>query len=181
MLMAPDSATLKRAQQGDGAAFAEVVDHCYDSIFRFALKYTGHRQDAEDVAQLACIKLAKAIGSFRFESAFTTWLYALVLNCARDWYRQQGYQHFSDQDPEEIPQLSRETSQGESLVYLRQILHQVEAMGEGFRETLVLVAGEGLSHAEAAALLGVKESTVSWRLHEVRKKLASANGREGLQ
>lgn len=177
--MSPDNDTLRRAQQGDATAFAEVVDGCYDTIFRFALKYTGHRQDAEDVAQQACIKLAGAIVSFRFESAFSTWLYTLVLNCARDWYRHVGYEPARELTPEEDPGVGDD--RGESLVYLRQVLQRVDGMGEGFREALVLVAGEGLSHAEAAQLLGVQESTVSWRLHQIRKRLASAAAQEGLQ
>lgn len=177
--MSPDSETLKRAIDGDSTAFGEVVDTCYDSIFRFAIKYTGQRQDAEDVAQLACIKLAKAIRSYRFEAAFTTWLYKLVLNCARDWHRQQR-RHQGDSTTDELMESVTELT-GESLVYLRQILDRVDTMGDGYRETLALVAGEGMSHAEAAGLLGVKESTVSWRLYEIRKKLASANVQEGLQ
>lgn len=179
MMMSPDKQTLKRAMDGDGAAFGEVVDICYDSIFRFAMKYTGVRQDAEDVAQLACIKLAQAIRSYRFEAAFTTWLYTLVLNCARDWYRQQNRHRGDEVEMEQLA--SPIDSEGESQIYLRQVLAQVAAMGDGFRDTLVLVAGEGMNHAEAAALLGVKESTVSWRLHEIRKKLASAQRQEGLQ
>lgn len=167
--MSPDISTIKSAQQGDAAAFALVVDGAYDTLFRFALKFTGQRQDAEDIAQQACIKLATSIKSFRFDSAFTTWLYPLVLNCARDWRRQQNRHHSGDTQPEA---LSGEVDErGENLVYLRQILNRVDTMGEGFRETLVLVAGEGLSHSEAATLLGIKESTVSWRLHEIRKRI----------
>ena len=179
MMMSPDIETLKLAQSGDRAAFGQVVDVCYDSIFRFAMKYTGHRQDAEDVAQQACIKLAKSIGTYRFESAFTSWLYQLVLNCARDWSRQQS-RHHADEFVEEHGESENDAS-GESRVYLHQLLSRVEIMGEGFREALVLVVGEGMNHAEAAQLLGVKESTVSWRLHEIRKKLASAKVQEGLQ
>ena len=175
--MSPDAETLKRAVSGDGAAFAEVVDTCYDSIFRFAMKYTGLREDAEDIAQMACVKLAKSIRSYRFEAAFSTWLYTLVINCARDWYRQQNRHRGEDIDGLNPP--GERDTRGESQVYLRQVLSRVGAMGEGFRDTLVLVAGEGLSHGEAAALLGVKESTVSWRLHEIRKKLTSAAAQEG--
>lgn len=170
--MSPDEETLKRAVNGDSAAFSKVVDLCYGSIFRFAMKYTGHRQDAEDIAQQACIKLGKSIRSFRFEAAFSSWLYPLVLNCARDWYRQQT-RHQSAADQEHVVEQGASTA-GESQIYLGQVLRQVEFMGEGFKDALVLVAGEGMSHLEAAELLGVKESTISWRLHEIRKKLASA-------
>ncbi|MFB8831951.1 RNA polymerase sigma factor [Azotobacter sp. CWF10] len=174
--MSPDRQTLEKARAGDAAAFAEVVDSCYASIFRFAMKYTGQRQDAEDVAQQACIKLAHSIASYRFESAFSSWLYVLVLNCARDWHRQQS-RHRADTLDEDCGEAVADSAD-ESRVYLRQVLDEVDAMGSGYRDTLVLVASEGLSHREAAELLGVKESTVSWRLHEIRKRLASAAMRE---
>lgn len=175
--MPPDDHTLRAAQRGDSAAFAQVVEDCYDTIFRFAMKYAGHRQDAEDIAQQACIKLATAIGSYRFEAAFSSWLYRLVLNCAHDWRRQQS-RHFAGDLPEDWGKGAEDRS-GESQIYLQQVLSRVDAMGEGLRDALVLVVGEGLSHAEAAELLGVKESTISWRLHEVRKRLALTQ--EGLQ
>ena len=117
------------------------------------------------MTQQACIKLARAIGQFRFESAFSTWLYRLVINCAKDWRKAQrtGQREKLDDVPTDDP--------AESAVLLRQVIGLVEQMGEGFRESLVLVMGEGLTHAEAAAILEVKESTVSWRLHEIRKRL----------
>ena len=168
--MSLERETIERAQGGDAAAFGELVDLYYDLIFRFSLKYTGQRQDAEDVAQQACIKLAKAIGSYRFESAFSTWLYTLVMNCARDWYRQQR-RHEGREEAAELAVSAGEVA--ESAVFLRQVLDRVSDMGDGFRDALVLVAGEGMSHREAAGLLGVKESTVSWRLHEIRRRLGS--------
>ncbi len=160
---------IRRAQAGDREAFARVIDDHYDVMYRFACKFSGNRQDAEDITQQACIKLAKSIGQFRFDAAFTSWLYRLVINCGRDWYKAQR----SRQDepstsvcPEEV------TSDGaEPSVMLHQVLALVDKMGEGFRETLALVAGEGLTHAEAAVVLTVKESTISWRLHEIRKRL----------
>jgi RNA polymerase sigma-70 factor (ECF subfamily) len=170
-----DTELIKRAQKGEHAAFAQVVDGSYDTIFRFALKFTAHVQDAEDVAQLACIKLGQSIASYRFEAAFSSWLYTLVINCARDWRRQQA-RHFADQLPEEIEDESLDG--GESLVRLRQVLALVNDMGAGFRETLVLVAGEGMSHSEAGQRLGVKEATISWRMHQIRARLAAVNGQE---
>ena len=157
--------TIRRAQRGDRDAFSRLVEDHYASIFRFACRYCADRQDAEDVTQQACMKLARAIGQFRFESAFSTWLYRLVINCARDWHKSQraGLR-------EELNDVST-GDPVESAVLLRQVIGLVEQMGEGFRESLVLVIAEGLTHAEAAAILEVKESTVSWRLHEIRKRL----------
>lgn len=157
--------TIKRAQRGDREAFSSLVEAHYDAMFRFAMKYCGNRQDAEDVTQQACVKLGRAIGQFRFESAFTSWLYRLVINCARDSARKRREVHTGN-----IPELPS-ADRPEPAVMLAQVLSLVSRMGEGFRETLVLVMGEGLTHAEAAKVLEVGESTVSWRLHEIRKRL----------
>ncbi|MGV8835404.1 RNA polymerase sigma factor [Cellvibrio sp.] len=167
----PDQAGLIRvAQGGDGAAFGRLLANNYDSIYRFAYRWCGNRTDAEDITQQACIKLAQSIGQFRFEAAFSSWLYRLVINCAKDWYKSQNrHQHDNIDDwiePERTPDQT-----AENRIYLQQLLHLLDQMAEGFKETALLVHGEGLSHAEAAAILQVKESTVSWRLHEIRKQL----------
>ncbi len=156
---------IRRAQRGDREAFSRLVEDHYASMYRFALTYCGQRADAEDITQQACIKLARSLGQFRFEAAFTTWLYRLVVNCALDWQRSQPRLA-----PIDTPAASADHSPDSALL-LRQVLAQVQAMGEGYSEALILVLGEGFSHAEAAAVLNVKESTVSWRLHQIRKRL----------
>src|SRR5678816_116249 len=85
---------IRNAQGGDVAAFAELVDLHYDTIYRFAWKWCGHRTNAEDIAQQSCIKLAGSLAQFRFQAAFRSWLYQLVINCAVDWQRtQQRHRH----------------------------------------------------------------------------------------
>lgn len=167
---------ISRAQRGDRDAFSRLVEDHYASMFCFACRYCGNRQDAEDVTQQACIKLARAIGQFRFESAFSSWLYRLVINTARDLHKSQRSQNStilqqswpgSELDDLPVP------DNAESAVLLQQVIGLVAKMGEGFREVLALVLGEGLTHAEAAVILEVKESTVSWRLHEIRKRLSA--------
>lgn len=165
---------IRAAQKGDRSAFAQLLVLVYDLIYRFAFKWAGNRFDAEDITQQACIKLANTIKQFRFESAFTTWLYQLVINCANDWGRTE--RRHSPPNMEQHPSTSddrhtTEDNRSEAYVQLYQMLEQVDAMGKGFKETLLLVFAEGMSHAEAATILGVKESTVSWRIHEVRKHL----------
>jgi len=167
---------VRAAQGGDRQAFEQLLDQCYQQIYRFALKWSGGVADAEDIAQLACIKLGRSIGQFRFESAFSTWLYRLVVSCARDWFRSQDRHRHEDIDdpPGDGSPVAAAPAAGnaaESAIYLRQVLARVDAMGDGFRETLVLVFAEGLNHRQAAEVLGIRESTVSWRIHEIRKKL----------
>src|SRR5687767_3470723 len=157
---------IRRAQGGDGASFAELVDLHYDTIYRFAWKWCGHRMNAEDIAQQSCLKLAASLAQFRFQAAFRSWLYQLVISCARDWQRtQQRHEH--DELPEDEP--TSDSARTEDYIYLVQLLDQLSELGEGMKETALLVHAEGLSHAEAGAILGVAESTISWRIHAIRK------------
>jgi RNA polymerase sigma-70 factor (ECF subfamily) len=164
-----DQDLIRRAQAGDAASFASLVDLHYDTIHRFAWKWCGHSANAEDIAQLACIKLAGSLTQFRFQAAFTSWLYRLVISCAQDWQRGQR-RHEHEELPEDQP--DGDTSRTEDGIYLAQLLEQLDALGEGMKATALLVHAEGLSHAEAGAILGVSESTISWRVHTIRKELA---------
>lgn len=165
---------IRLAQQGDRAAFEALLNTYYDTIFRFAYKWCGSRADAEDVTQQACIKLARTLTQFRFDSAFTTWLYRLVINCAKDWQRSQS-RHWGEDRPDGVDAPAEESdaqdNPAETNIYLQQVLGILDDMAEGFKETALLVHGAGLTHAEAARILSIKESTVSWRLHEIRKQL----------
>ena len=161
---------IRAAQAGDAAAFTSLIESHYDLMYRFALKFSGSAVDAEDITQQACIKLARSITQFRFEAAFTTWLYRLVVNCARDWYRGKP-DSATDSLTENEASTATGNDPGEQMIMLQQVLRQVDAMGEGFREAVTLVLGEGFSHREAGEILGVKESTISWRIHETRKRL----------
>lgn len=166
--MEDESNVIRAAQAGDRKAFEHLLEARYDSIYRFALKWCGNESDAEDIAQLACIKLAKGIKQFDHRAQFSTWLYRLVINCAQDWQRQQKRHQGGEQMNDE---LQVHTGMGEIVIYLTQVLAWIAHLGAEFKETVVLVFGEGLSHAEAAKVLQVKESTVSWRIHKVRKAL----------
>jgi RNA polymerase sigma-70 factor (ECF subfamily) len=162
-------ALVRRAQAGDAAAFSALVELHYDTIHRFAWKWCGHAANAEDIAQLACIKLATSLVQYRFQAAFTSWLYRLVISCAQDWQRTQRRHEHDELPPDESGDDASRTEHG---IYLLQLLAQLEQLGEGMKETALLVHAEGLSHAEAGQVLGVSESTISWRIHVIRKALA---------
>jgi RNA polymerase sigma-70 factor, ECF subfamily len=170
-----DQTLISRAQGGDAAAFARLLDLHYDTIYRFAWKWCGHEANAEDIAQLACMKLATGLRQFRYQSAFTSWLYKLVVNCAQDWQRsQKRHEHgeLSELEPD------GGEARGENQIYLLQVLDQLGQLGEGMKETALLVHAEGLSHAEAGEILGVSESTISWRIHVIRRHMAKADVRK---
>ncbi len=180
-----EPALINAAQAGDEQAFEQLLEYRYDTIYRFAYKWCGNKSDAEDITQQACIKLAKGLGQYKHEAAFSTWLYRLVINCAKDWQRQQQrHVHESESDfgSEGCSIISDDTTEshkGDLAIYLNQLLAWIALLGEEFKETILLVFGEGLSHGEAAKILQIKESTVSWRIHNVRKKLAEFDPAKG--
>jgi RNA polymerase sigma factor (sigma-70 family) len=165
----PIKGLIRRAQGGDVDSFSELLDLHYGTMYRIAWKWCGHRTNAEDITQQSCIKLASSLAQYRFQAAFTSWLYQLVISCARDWQRtQQRHEHdpFADDEPP-----AQGSGQSEDYIYLVQLLDQLEGLGEGMKETALLVHAEGLSHAEAGQILNVSESTISWRIHVIRKHM----------
>jgi RNA polymerase sigma-70 factor, ECF subfamily len=138
------------------------------------MKWCGNKNNAEDITQEACIKLARGLHTFRHDCAFTSWLYRLVINAAKDWVKSQS-RHPSGDAGLEFAQTDENT---ENALYARQVWAQVYALPEGEKDAVLLVMVEGMSHKQAAEILNIKESTVSGRIHEARKKLFALFGKE---
>lgn len=167
----PDTALAAAAAAGDRAAFEQLLRRHYDRIHGLAWRLTGARAEADDVAQDVCCALVGKIATFRGEARFTTWLAGITLNAVRDLHRRRRSFAGMAERLAVLAGLARPPD-GRDLhdaLWLRSALAR---MKPAYRETVALVAGEGLTHAEAAAILGVKEATVSWRMHEVRRLLA---------
>jgi len=164
-----DKKLIAKARKGDAKAFEALVNDHYDIMFKMAFKWCGNQSDAEDITQDACIKLARGLDSYKGNAAFTSWLYRLVINAGKDWYKKQNRHPVQSGDLDVLPSKSRSDEQ----LYARQVLDAVQRLPVGEKEALILVMSEGLSHKEAAKTLDVKESTISWRIHEARKKLGA--------
>jgi RNA polymerase sigma-70 factor (ECF subfamily) len=172
MINRDDEELVSEAQSGNRRAFEDLLERHYGLMFKVAYQWCGMREDAEDIAQDASIKLAQNISGFMFESAFTTWLYRLVLNCAKDYYKAKNRRN------------SRETPMYEDAVYIsedltpeqklshKDTLKAISDLPESLRETVILVCWQGMTHAEASDVLDCEEGTISWRIHEARKKIA---------
>lgn len=158
------------AGAGDRSAFQTLLDRHYDRIFRLALRFSRHREDAEDIAQDVCLSLATKLHSFSGRSKFRTWLYSVVINRVRDLKRKALASERMHNDFGELEKLKRAEAAAldEEIEWLHETMRQLP---NDLQETLVLVVGEGLAHAEAAEVLSIKEATVSWRMHELKKQL----------
>ncbi len=84
-----DTMLIREAQQGNRAAFEELVRHYDQAVLRLALHLTGAEHEAQDVYQDAFLKAYKNIGSFRFECSFYTWIYRIVTNLCLDHLRKK--------------------------------------------------------------------------------------------
>ena len=161
------------AANGGRDAFAKLIERHYDRIHRLAWRLTGSRSDAEDVAQEVCVKLATAIRSFRGEAAFSTWIWRIAHNSATDFLRQR--QRMMPTEASELMALVDASGQTPEPVDAGDdgLWAAVRRLSGQQREAVTLVYGEDKSHAEAAVVMGCSEKTVSWHLHEARKRLKS--------
>lgn len=166
----PDLSLALLAARGDRAAFSELVERHYDYIFRIACKWSGKRSDAEDIAQDVCIKLATAIKSFDGRSAFTSWLYRVTLNAVRDMQRARSRRvKTADRYAEVAP--DEELPDQEDATAMKEIWAAVRRLPDQQRDAVLLVYAEDMSHAQAGEIMGCKETTVSWHIHEAKKTL----------
>ncbi|QQR39646.1 RNA polymerase sigma factor [Devosia rhizoryzae] len=163
-------ALLTRACGGDGTAFGELLAGHYDLIFRAAFRWCGDRSDAEDIAQDVCVKLGSAIAGFDGRSAFSSWLYRITLNAVRDFQRARSRRGRHADAFAEITSAEQAADQ-ESTVTHGQLWAAVRRLPEKQRDAVLLVYAEELSHAEAATIMGIKEATVGFHVHQARKTL----------
>lgn len=165
-----DSVLISGAVGGDRRAFAQLVERHYDFIYRTAWKWCGKASDAEDVAQEVCIKLASVLKSFDGRSAFTSWLYRVTLNAVRDMQRSRARRgrhidRYAEVAPDEY------LPDQEDSAAAKELWAAVRGLPPQQRDAVLLIYAEGMSHAEAGVIMGCKEATVSWHVHEAKKTL----------
>lgn len=167
----PDRALVREATAGSRGAFETLLRRHYERIHRIAWRMTGSSHDAEDIAQEVCCTLVERIEGFRGEALFTTWLSGIVLNACRDHLRRRERNARGEAGLSVLVDLAR-PEDGRDLYRQTWLASEIGRLPAELRETILLVAGEGLTHAEAGTALGVAETTVSWRLHEARRLVA---------
>jgi RNA polymerase sigma-70 factor (ECF subfamily) len=168
---ATDDDLVARAKSGDRDAFAALVARHYDFVLRVAWRWCGRRADAEDIAQEVCVRLGNAIRGFRGEGRFTTWLYQLTLNAARDHGRRIAREATRVAAYGVHALSSAEIAQPEPEDAADALWEAVRQLPPKQCEAVLLVYGEGLSHDAASDVMGCAEATVSWHIHEARKRL----------
>lgn len=171
----PDRALVAAAIAGDRAAFESLLRRHYDRIHGLAWQLTGSRSDADDVAQDVCCTLVEKISGFRGEAKFTTWLCGITYNACRDLRRRRRSLGAFTERLAVIAGLARADDGRDAYdaIWLRSAIMRLKP---AYRDAAVLVAGQQLTHGEAAEVLGIAEATVSWRMHEVRRMIGGDGG-----
>jgi len=163
-----DNELFSLIDQGQDDAFGTLLTRHYDNLFAFAFKYCRCRPDAEDIVQEALLKISRSLHLYDRKCRFTTWAYRIVINTAKDLFKKERQERNKHQAyAVEVATLDSEEADPAS-EGIRELL---DKLPKKLYDAVVLVYGQGLNHAEAATTLGCAETTVSWRLHQARKKL----------
>jgi RNA polymerase sigma-70 factor (ECF subfamily) len=183
-----DEELVSRSIGGDAESFNQLVLRWERPIYALAYRVIGREEDARDVCQETFLRAFRALGGFRGQAKFSSWLYRIALNLCRDWVRRQRrtpvVQLPEDVDVIELAASREPTEPIEELVARRDLTRAVEkAMGrlpEEQRTAIILKEYHGLTFQEIADLVGCPLSTVKTRLYQgltVLRRELDQNGR----
>jgi RNA polymerase sigma-70 factor (ECF subfamily) len=171
---ASDYALTQRSAEGDVFAFEELYARHNRRVYSLCLRMTGNTSEAEDLAQEVFIQLYRKIGSFRGESAFTTWLHRLTVNQVLMHFRKRGVKLEQTTDDGDTPvQIVAGTEDPMKMPVVDRIALDaaVAQLPPGYRTVFVLHDVEGHEHEEIARMLGCSVGTSKSQLHKARMKL----------
>lgn len=169
-----DLALAMAAGKGDMEAFEKIYERHNRRVYSLCLRMTQNTAEAEDLAQEAFIQLFRKIGSFRGESAFTTWLHRLTVNQCLMHFRKRSVKLEKTTEEGETPvQIVRGTENPNAMPVMDRIAldNALKQLPPGYRTVFVLHDVEGHEHEEIARMLGVAVGTSKSQLHKARMKL----------
>jgi RNA polymerase sigma-70 factor (ECF subfamily) len=187
---------LSRLQRGDERALGDLADTFGSKIYQLAFRYLRNKEDAEEVTQDVLFKVHRKVGSFRGDSALSSWIYRITFNQAMSRLRTARYQRTLEEDRmresenadgiaradrTDVADWSQMADEGVLRSQLRRrVLRAILALPAIYRAPVVLRDLQGMSTEEASAMLKVKDQTLKSRLHRgrliLRKQLADFAG-----
>ena len=178
-----DEQLVARVQKGDKRAFEVLVLKYQHRIYSLISRFVRDSDEVQDVAQEAFIKAYRALGAFRGDSAFYTWLYRIAINTAKNHLiarsrRPQGVDlEIEDAEQLEVASSLRDIAGPESLLMTEELQEAVERairhLPEDLRTALSLREFEGLSYEEIAEVMGCPVGTVRSRIFRAREAVDS--------
>jgi RNA polymerase sigma-70 factor (ECF subfamily) len=174
---ASETQLIERARRGDEEAFAALFNTHKRRVYSLCLRMTGAPSDAEDLTQEAFLQLFRKIGTFRGESAFTTWLHRLVVNVVLMRLRKKGLQQVSLDEPDTSRDEPVKRDYGDNDKRLMgsvdriRLTTAIESLPPGYRTVFVLHDVEGYEHNEIAQIMNCSIGNSKSQLHKARLKL----------
>ena len=169
-----DYALAQATSLGDMSAFETLYARHNRRVYSLCLRMTQNQSEAEDLAQEVFIQLFRKLGSFRGESAFTTWLHRLTVNQVLMHFRKRSVKLEQTTEEGETPvQIVVGTANPNQMPVVDRIALD-KAIGQlppGYRTVFVLHDIEGHEHEEVAKILGCSVGTSKSQLHKARMKL----------
>jgi RNA polymerase sigma-70 factor, ECF subfamily len=191
--VAVDRMLVDRFKGGDEDAFEEIVTRYWDRIFAMVNQLLRNAQDAEEVTQDAFIRAHRGLANFRGDSSFSTWLYQIATNLARNrywyWWRRKRDKSVSFDQPigtetettfAEIFPADVETPEDATVTheFVARVAECMEMLNEKHKEILVLRNVKNLSYEEIATILEISVGTVKSRIARARESLRDKMGDE---
>lgn len=189
--MAEDKMLVDRFKNGDVAAYEEMVNRYWGRIFAMVFQLLKNRQDAEEVTQDAFVRAHRGLENFRGDSSFSTWLFQIATNLARNkywywWRRKRGFtlsleETFANEGEGTL--LDVFPAEGETPTdaavtqeFVDRVAECMETLNPRHREILELRNVRNLSYEEISDLLGISIGTVKSRIARARDSLKSSMG-----
>ena len=170
----PDVELARMAAGGDAAAFAEIYGRHRGFVYNIALRMTRNEADAEDLTQDSFVSVLRRVGGFRGESAFTTWLYRLVVNQVLMHFRYRSKRPEEQASygglPERAPDVACRADSQQVIDRLA-IEKAMRRLPPGYRAAFILYDVEGRDHEEVGRLMGWTAGTSKSQLHKARAGL----------
>jgi RNA polymerase sigma-70 factor, ECF subfamily len=163
--------------------FHELYQAHHRRVYSICLRMTRDASEAEDLTQEVFVHLFRTLGSFRGESAFTTWLHRMTVNQVLMHFRKRRVRKERTTEGEELPaQVAAGSHDYQRMNIIdRILLSEVMAkLPEGYREAVVLYDIEGYEHQEIARMKGRSEGTSKSQLHKARRSLRALITQPGL-
>lgn len=180
-----EAALVSRAQSGDTQAFEDLVRTYRNDVYAFVYRFVRNREDAWDLAQETFIKAYRALGRFRGEASFKTWILRIAANQSRDHLRRKKLPAVSTDAAEgapvaPVPEGQHPDAQAERNELSGLIEEVLEELPFKHRTVFILREFEGLSYEEIAQAAGCRIGTVMSRLYHARRKMREALAQRGI-
>jgi RNA polymerase sigma-70 factor (ECF subfamily) len=162
------------AAKGDMFAFEEIYQRHHRRVYSICLRMLQNASEAEDLTQDVFIQLYRKIGSFRGDSAFTTWLHRMTVNQVLMHFRKRVVKFEKTTEEGDTPiQIVNGTENHRKMPIVDKIALEsaIKQLPDGYKNVFVLHDVEGYEHEEVARILGCSVGTSKSQLHKARLKL----------